>query len=148
MSDAGFAASVRFRRRSVSSVVSETHTMSDPRIFFAAERTLLAWIRSGIATMGFGFVVARFGLFLRLLAAQRADVEAGSSAFTGFSNCVGVGLILLGVASMFIAALQHRSFLVTLPSTDIPPSHRHHFAVVVAYSLGVLGLALAAYLVL
>ena len=125
-----------------------THTMLDPRIFFAAERTLLAWIRSGIAIMGFGFVVARFGLFLRLVTAQRADVGAGSSAFTGFSNCVGIALILLGVASMFIAALQHRSFLATLPATDIPPSHRHHFAVVVAYSLSVLGLALAAYLVL
>ena len=122
--------------------------MSDPRIFFAAERTLLAWIRSGIAIMGFGFVVARFGLFLRLLAAQRADVGAGSSAFTGFSNCVGVALILLGVASMFIAALQHRSFLATLPAADIPQSHRHHFPVVVAYSLSVLGLALAVYLVL
>ena len=37
----------------------------DPRVFFAAERTFLAWIRTGLALMGFGFVVARFGLFLR-----------------------------------------------------------------------------------
>ena len=37
---------------------------SDPRVFFAAERTFLAWIRTGLALMGFGFVVARFGLFL------------------------------------------------------------------------------------
>jgi len=37
----------------------------DPRVYFAAERTLLAWIRTGLAMMGFGFVVARFGLFLR-----------------------------------------------------------------------------------
>ena len=41
----------------------------DPRIYFAAERTLLAWVRTGLAMMGFGFVVARFGLFLRELAA-------------------------------------------------------------------------------
>jgi hypothetical protein len=40
---------------------------SDPRVYFAAERTMLAWLRTGIAIMAFGFVVARFGLVLRLL---------------------------------------------------------------------------------
>ncbi len=38
---------------------------NDPRVFFAAERTLLAWVRTGLAVMGLGFVVARFGLFVR-----------------------------------------------------------------------------------
>ncbi|MFY8202182.1 MAG: YidH family protein, partial [Pirellula staleyi] len=38
----------------------------DPRIYFAAERTLLAWLRTGIAIIGLGFLVARFGLFLAL----------------------------------------------------------------------------------
>ena len=33
--------------------------------YLAAERTLLAWIRTGLALMGFGFVVARFGIFLQ-----------------------------------------------------------------------------------
>jgi len=41
----------------------------DPRVRVAAERTLLAWMRTGMALMGFGFVVARFGLFLREIAA-------------------------------------------------------------------------------
>jgi Domain of unknown function (DUF202) len=35
--------------------------------YLAAERTFLAWIRTGLALMGFGFVVARFGLFLQTL---------------------------------------------------------------------------------
>ena len=47
--------------------------VSDPRVFFAAERTLLAWVRTGLTIMALGFVVARFGLFLSLL---RNSIEA------------------------------------------------------------------------
>jgi putative membrane protein len=40
---------------------------ADLRVYFAAERTLLAWVRTGIGVMAFGFVVAPFGLFLVVL---------------------------------------------------------------------------------
>ncbi|MDQ3427232.1 MAG: DUF202 domain-containing protein, partial [Gemmatimonadota bacterium] len=54
---------------------------SDPRVYFAAERTMLAWLRTGIAIMAFGFVVARFGVFLRLLQAQEtATASEGLSS--------------------------------------------------------------------
>ncbi len=52
--------------------------------YFAAERTLLAWVRTGLAMMGFGFVVARFGLFLRELALVRGHaVEQSTSGRSG-----------------------------------------------------------------
>ena len=45
----------------------------DPRVYFAAERTFLAWIRTGLGLMGVGFAVARFGFFLRELHANALD---------------------------------------------------------------------------
>jgi putative membrane protein len=63
---------------------------------FAAERTLLAWIRTRVALMGFGFVVARFAWLLREIAQQ------GTQSL-GCSLAVGVGLILLGVVVDLLA---------------------------------------------
>ena len=42
--------------------------LDDPRVLFAAERTVLAWVRTAVAPMRFGFVVAKFGLYLHLIA--------------------------------------------------------------------------------
>jgi uncharacterized membrane protein YidH (DUF202 family) len=68
-----------------------TQPVKDPRIYFAVERTLLAWIRTGLALMGFGFVVARFGLFLRELGSVAAHIPVRSS---GFSLWTGTALVL------------------------------------------------------
>ena len=60
----------------------------DPRVYFAAERTLLAWVRTGLALMGFGFVVARFGLFLRELAAVPGGALISIRGFRcGWGRC-------------------------------------------------------------
>jgi putative membrane protein len=76
----------------------------DPRVRFAAERTLLAWIRTGLALMGFGFVVARFGLFLRELTPPRPDAAAPR----GFASLwLGTALVVLGVAVTLYAAADH-----------------------------------------
>ncbi len=68
----------------------------DPRVYLAAERTLLAWIRTGLALMGFGFVVARFGLFLREVAAVADAKPPALSAW--MSVWIGTALVLFGVA--------------------------------------------------
>jgi len=120
--------------------------MADPRVFFAAERTLLAWIRTGLTVMGFGFVVARFGLFLTLLAAQHVALPGPGWSPTHFSNLVGIALVLLGAVSMLFAAVQHRGYVRSLPFEDLPPSHNRSFPIALAVLLGLLGLALAGYL--
>ena len=85
-------------------VVEMNSSEKDPRVYLAAERTLLAWIRTGLAMMGFGFVVARFGLFLREVATMR-DVPPQSHS--GLSLSVETTLVILGVVVNILAAIKH-----------------------------------------
>ena len=124
----------------------QVNMQSDPRVFFAAERTLLAWVRTGLTIMAFGFVVARFGLFLRLLAAARPGIVGNPEGHHDVSNIVGIALVLIGTACMFLGAIQHRSYVATLPPADIPRSHDPLYPVLLAAFLGVLGIGLAIYL--
>jgi putative membrane protein len=119
--------------------------MHDPRVFFAAERTLLAWVRTGLTIMAFGFVVARFGLFLRLLAAQQ-PATVNFTEHNGIANAVGIALVLVGTACMFVGAHQHRSYVSTLPIADVPRSHNPRYPIMLAMLLAALGIVLAAYL--
>ena len=120
--------------------------LSDPRVFFAAERTLLAWVRTGLTIMAFGFVVARFGLFLLLLAAQHVAGATPTASRTDFSNIVGIALVLVGTACLLLGAVQHRSYVATLPPQDVPRSHAPLYPILLALLLAALGLALAVYL--
>lgn len=120
--------------------------ISDPRVFFAAERTLLAWVRTGLTIMAFGFVVARFGLFLRLLSLQTGPNHFIASTHVAFSNVVGITLVLVGVACMVLGAIQHASYVRTLPPKDVPRSHSATYPILLSLVLAALGLALAVYL--
>ena len=109
----------------------------DPRVYFAAQRTMLAWLRTGIAIMAFGFVVARFGLFLRLLRAQGAE---GPSH--GLSPYLGATLIFLGALAISGGALQFWRFCRTLSPDEIPVSGTPGLALSLSGALVVIGIVL------
>jgi putative membrane protein len=114
----------------------------DPRIYFAAERTLLAWIRTGLAMMGFGFVVARFGLFLRELQAAHEIQSARSSHG---SVWFGTVLVLMGVVVNLSAALQHMRLVRQLQQGEWSPRVSRS-GIAVAFALALAGLAVTIYL--
>ncbi len=116
---------------------------SDPRVFFAAERTLLAWLRTALAVMGFGFVVARFGLYMRMLA--DVPIEPNQRAA---STALGVSLVILGIVAAAVAGLQHARFMKSLTPSELPRNYWGSFAMFFAFSLAMLGGIIAAYLVI
>lgn len=116
----------------------------DPRVPLASERTLLAWVRTALALMGFGFVIARFGLFLRELAAASGDAHSGRSP--GMSMWFGTSLVVLGAVSALLAAWQHVRFLDRLERGEPYRPRRWSLGVVVAAVVALIGGLTATYL--
>ena len=111
--------------------------------YLAAERTLLAWVRTGLALMGFGFVVARFGLFLQ----QLATIEhTGTERSFGLSLWFGTALIAAGVLVNLASALRHVRMMRELDRGNVSGVRSVAQAVATAVFLGLVGIAMAVYL--
>src|SRR5450755_2613681 len=113
----------------------------DPRVLFAAERTLLAWQRSSLALMGFGFVIERFSLFLSAL---RHEPENPGHHL--FSLLVGVALILLGAGVALASSVSYRRFVKSLPRQDVTSGYLVSMGSITNVIIGATGIALAVYL--
>ncbi|MEM0139811.1 MAG: DUF202 domain-containing protein [Ferroplasma sp.] len=61
---------------------------------FANKRTFLAWMRTGISLMGFGFVIAKFVIFLHVLE---------NKSMSGFSDSLVAGEVMIIVGMITIA---------------------------------------------
>ncbi len=120
---------------------AESFHLSD---HLAAERTFLAWIRTGLALMGFGFVVARFGLFLQELQSIR---PTGSAQSYGLSLWFGTALIGTGVVVDVYSSVRYSRLIGHMNSSGSITRNRSVTAVAIALFLAVVGIAMAIYLV-
>jgi uncharacterized protein (DUF302 family)/uncharacterized membrane protein YidH (DUF202 family) len=123
---------------------AEIRQKADLRDYLAAERTLLAWIRTGLALMGFGFVVARFGLFLQEF---QAAPHAALPQSYGLSLWFGTALIAVGVFVNLFAGWQHARLVHELDGGGPAHSRPSMPAVTIAMLLALVGLAMTIYLI-
>jgi putative membrane protein len=111
--------------------------LNDPRVLFAAERTLLAWNRTSVALIGFGFLIERSGL---LVADNYLRTAAGNNDNMTF--LVGLGFIVLGIFAALFSSRQYVAVLATLNPAEFPLGYSRKFGLIVNALVGLLGAAL------
>jgi len=72
----------------------------------ANERTFLAWLRTSIALIGFGFALTRFGIFLQQLELSLMTEGSNNNSFLNSEN-LGILLVILGILVIIVALLNY-----------------------------------------
>ena len=111
--------------------------LKDPRVLFAAERTLLAWNRTSLSLIAFGFVVERAGLLMHALAPAGAHVAQVSLTFW-----LGLAFIALGSVTSAYSARQYAAVLRTLRPAEFPPGYAPRWGMGVNVVVALLGIVL------
>ena len=116
-------------------------SLGKPADHLSNERTFLAWIRTSISMIVFGFVVAKFGITLR----QLLQVQGDADRPTGLSLAIGVGFMAMGILMAFISLNRYQTTRKMLDANDFKPAN----AVITAIALisALFGIVLAVYLV-
>jgi len=112
--------------------------------YAANERTFLAWVRTAIAVMAFGFLVERFDIFLAYIAPQSSRAVPLHSQ--KFANDAGLAFILLGVAMIAIAAFRFFRIAKDIGKTETVPHSGSRFDLALAALLLLMGFSLFLYL--
>lgn len=77
----------------------------------ANERTFLAWVRTSIGIMAFGFVVEKFALFIKqitiFLDQSHAQVNLGAHSLQGYSSIIGIFLVAFGTLMPLLAFIKY-----------------------------------------
>jgi putative membrane protein len=111
----------------------------------ANERTFLAWVRTAIAVMAFGFVIERFDLFLQVAAPQLALRQVAPHGQM-IANLAGLAFIGIGVVMIVVAGFRLVKTAKAIETDDAVPSPGERSDLALAALLVLLGLALFLYL--
>ncbi len=123
---------------------SDTVMLSRRLVYFAAERTLMAWIRTALGLMALGFVIDRFGLVLRQLGGQAARAAYPNA----FSFWAGTLLVVIGALMAGVAAIRYGHFaLVYRREQTTRPGHGLLLGVLFTVLVAGAGTVIAAFLV-
>lgn len=117
--------------------------LKDPRVLFAAERTLLAWNRTSLSLIAFGFIVERAGLLMEAIAPD--SVHGAQVALTFW---VGIFFIALGCFASAFSARQYSIVLRTLQPVEFPPGYAARWGLAVNGIIAILGLFLIIILII
>ena len=111
----------------------------------ANERTFLAWVRTAIAIMAFGFLVQKFDLFLRIASSSLAarPLTAGSQIV---GDIAGLLLIVLGGVMMALAAVRFRKTTLEIDAAEVRPGPGTRLDITLVALLLLLGSILFVYL--
>jgi inner membrane protein YidH len=110
----------------------------------ANERTFLAWVRTAIAVMAFGFIIERFDLFLKIAAPQLSERHAAHGE--RFANWAGLAFIVIGVITVAIAGVRFTKTAKDIETDAEVASPGERFDLALAIMIGLLGASLALYL--
>lgn len=122
--------------------VSELPDAHDPRVLLAEERSNLAWLRTALGVMGFGFVLAKFDLFLKIVSAQ----PTGLVIVRHLPYWLGASMVLLGAVISVLIGWEHRRVFAASDGARYLPRYRIVLGTGLAWFLAAMGLAMLAYL--
>lgn len=117
--------------------------LDDPRVLFAAERTLLAWSRTALSLIAFGFVMERSGLLIKAFGLTDPDENKAI-----FILILGIAMIIVGAIAAWLSARQYSIVLRSLDPEEYPPGYAPRAGLFINWFLFGLGSLLASVLIM